>query len=203
MLEGVSLSIASISHRLQMTWFWPWKRGNSRYPPPLPPAGKPQIPARRCPRAGYHCRKHNRRIPPGYCKPQNDDGSYRTDDDHSIIIYSDDEVEIYLDGDYMGVTDAIKSILVINKQHCTGWLYLKCYTANRVGNTDIFRKVKYCGDLSWRRLYGCHRGRKGGIWEIFRDIWTWAGARGGNKVVLEGFGNSFFRVSQSPVQIKK
>lgn len=40
---------------------------------------------------------------------QNDDGSYRTDDDHSIIIYSDDEVEIYLDGDYMGVTEEGKA----------------------------------------------------------------------------------------------
>lgn len=33
------------------------------------------------------------------------DGAYKTDDDHHIIIYSGDEVEIYLDGDYMGVTE--------------------------------------------------------------------------------------------------
>ena len=33
------------------------------------------------------------------------DGSYPVDKDHFIIIYSDDEVEVYLDGDYMGVTE--------------------------------------------------------------------------------------------------
>lgn len=31
--------------------------------------------------------------------------AFETDDDHSIIIYSDEEVEIYLDGDYMGVIE--------------------------------------------------------------------------------------------------
>ncbi|MDE7212643.1 MAG: hypothetical protein K2O03_14525 [Lachnospiraceae bacterium] len=35
----------------------------------------------------------------------NGDGSYPVDEEHHIIIYSDDEVEIYLDGDYMGVTE--------------------------------------------------------------------------------------------------
>ncbi|MDE7325770.1 MAG: hypothetical protein K2N63_05785 [Lachnospiraceae bacterium] len=39
----------------------------------------------------------------------NADGSYRTDDEHYIIIYSDDEVEVYLDGDYMGVTEEGKA----------------------------------------------------------------------------------------------
>ncbi len=34
-----------------------------------------------------------------------EDDSYLTDDDHYIIIYSDDEVEVYLDDDYMGVTE--------------------------------------------------------------------------------------------------
>lgn len=34
-----------------------------------------------------------------------DDGSYPMDEEHHIVIYSDDEVEIYLDGDYMGVTE--------------------------------------------------------------------------------------------------
>lgn len=37
------------------------------------------------------------------------DGAYPVDEDHHIIIYSDDEVEIYLDGDYMGVTEEGKA----------------------------------------------------------------------------------------------
>ncbi len=37
------------------------------------------------------------------------DGAYPVDEDHHIVIYSDDEVEIYLDGDYMGVTEEGKA----------------------------------------------------------------------------------------------
>lgn len=33
------------------------------------------------------------------------DGAYEMDEDHNIIIYSDEEVEIYLDDDYMGVIE--------------------------------------------------------------------------------------------------
>lgn len=32
-------------------------------------------------------------------------GSYEVDEDHVIIVYSDDDVEVYLDGEYMGVTE--------------------------------------------------------------------------------------------------
>lgn len=40
-----------------------------------------------------------------------DDGSYEVDEEHYIIIYSDDEVEIYLDGDYMGVTEDGQAVI--------------------------------------------------------------------------------------------
>ncbi len=45
--------------------------------------------------------------PPDNTSEQNPDGdgSYPVDEEHRIVIYSDDEVEIYLDGDYMGVTE--------------------------------------------------------------------------------------------------
>lgn len=45
--------------------------------------------------------------PPDNTSEQNpgSDGSYPVDEEHHIVIYSDDEVEVYLDGDYMGVTE--------------------------------------------------------------------------------------------------
>lgn len=39
------------------------------------------------------------------------DGSYPVDKEHFIIIYSDDEVEVYLDGDYMGVTEDGQAVM--------------------------------------------------------------------------------------------
>lgn len=38
-------------------------------------------------------------------------GTYDMDEDHYIIVYSDDDVEIYLDGEYMGVTEDGQAIL--------------------------------------------------------------------------------------------
>ncbi|MDE7298038.1 MAG: hypothetical protein K2N94_04305 [Lachnospiraceae bacterium] len=39
------------------------------------------------------------------------DGSYQVDENHYIIIYSDDEVEVYLDDDYMGVTEDGQAVM--------------------------------------------------------------------------------------------